>query len=110
MTPHEFHGNARAAVVNRTHRVVRNEALMLRAQRERSRGLWVPLAICSALLLVVLYAVWTMLSFYDITPNGIPDAGDQLPLMMLWFLPITAVALGVVWFRRARANEGEAPR
>ena len=40
-------GNARASVVNRTHRVIREQALDMREQKERKRSLWVPLTIFS---------------------------------------------------------------
>ncbi len=100
---------ARAAVVNRTHRVVRDEALRMREQRHRSRGLWAPLAICSALLLVICYAAWCILAGYDLTPTGIPDASDQMPLLLLlWSFPVAAVALGLIWFRRARGQQENA--
>jgi len=100
---------ARAKVVNRTHRVVREQALTMREQRETSRSLWVPLGICSVLLLVICYAIWFMLDGYDLTPNGVPDASDQMMILLLWSLPVTAVALGLVWFKRGRMNNnGEA--
>ena len=97
---------ARALVVNRTHRVVRDQALSMREQRRRSRDLWVPLAICSALLLVICYAIWGVLAGYDLTPTNIPDASDQMPLLLLlWSLPVAAVALGLVWFRKGRGAQ-----
>ena len=97
---------ARAVVVNRTHRVIREEALRMREQRHRSRSLWVPLTICSALLLVVCYAAWKLLAGYDLTPTSIPDASDQmLVLLLLWSLPVAAVALGLIWFRRGRGSQ-----
>ncbi len=102
-------GNARAEVVNRTHRVVREQARSMREQQQRSRSLWVPLGITSLLLPVICYAVWAVLDGYDLTPNGIPDASDQLPVLLLWFLPVTALALGLIWLRRAR-SENEASR
>jgi hypothetical protein len=95
-------GAARASVVNRTHRVVRAQAVTLRERKRHSRSLWVPLGICSFLLLAICYAVWGMLDGYDLTPTGVPDASDQLFLMLLWSLPVTAVFLGLVWFRRGR--------
>jgi len=98
-------GNARASVVNRTHRVVREQALDMRAQQERKRSLWVPLAIFSVLLPVICYAFWAMLDGYDLTPNGVPDAADQIVVMMMWFIPVTALVLGTVWLRRSRMNE-----
>jgi membrane-associated HD superfamily phosphohydrolase len=98
--------NARAVVVNRTHRVVRAEALTLQEQKQKSRSLWVPLAICSTLMLVLCYAIWFMLDGYDLTPNGIPDASDQMILLLLWSLPVTIVILGVVWVKRGRGRFG----
>ncbi len=99
----EFPEAARSVTVNRTHRVIREQALRMREQRTRSRSLWVPLAICSVLLVVVCYAIWAVLDGYDLTPNGIPDASDQIPLLLLlWSLPVAAVVLGMVWLRRQR--------
>ena len=97
---------ARAAVVNRTHRVVREQAVDLRERKQRSRDLWVPLTICSVLLLAVFYAIWNMLDGYDLTPNGIPDASDQIMLLLLWLLPVTAFVLGLVWIKRGRRISG----
>lgn len=104
---------ARAKVVNRTHRVIREQALTMREQREKSRSLLVPLGICSALLLMVCYAVWGVMDGYDLTPTGVPDASDQMLILLLWSLPITAFVLGLVWFRRGRGrfgNNGEMHR
>ena len=99
-----LHGAARAQVVNRTHRVVRDQALSMREHRSHKRSLWAPVIICSSLLLIICYAVWGMMDGYDITPNGIPDASDQLMILMLWSLPVTAVLLGLVWIRRGRSR------
>ena len=103
---------ARAKVVNRTHRVVREQALTMREQRETSRSLWVPLAICSVLLCVVCYAIWFLMDDAALVPNGVPDASDQLMILLLWSLPVTAVALGLAWFKRGGrgrfGNNGEA--
>jgi hypothetical protein len=98
-------GGARAQAVNRTHRVVREQALEMRALRSRTRGLWVPVIISSSLLLIICYAVWGMMDGYDITPTGIPDASDQMMVLLLWSLPLTAFVLGLVWIRRGR-NRG----
>lgn len=96
---------ARSSVVNRTRRVVHDEALQMKEKRNRSRSLWVPLSICSALLLVICYAIWGTMAGYDLTPSSIPDASDQmLLLLLLWSLPVTAVVLGFVWFRRGRGS------
>jgi hypothetical protein len=97
---------ARATVVNRTHRVVREQAQNMREQRERSRSLWVPLAICSMFMMALCYSVWYMLDGYDATPNGIPDASDQVILFLIWSIPVIAAVVGMVWFKRERLNEG----
>jgi hypothetical protein len=97
-----LHGAARAQVVNRTHRVVREQALTMREHRSRRRSLWVPVIISSSLLLIICYAVWGMMDGYDITPTGIPDASDQMMILLLWSLPVTAFLLGLVWIRRGR--------
>jgi hypothetical protein len=97
---------ARAAVVNRTHRVVRDQAMMMRERRQKSRDLWVPLTIVSVLMLVLCYATWLTFDGYDLTPNGVPDASDQLFILLLWSLPVTALVLGLVWFTRGRGRPG----
>lgn len=93
---------ARASVVNRTHRIVREQALSMRAQKQRSRDLWLPLGICSVLLLMICYAIWAMLDGYDLTPTGVPDASDQMMLLLVWSLPVTVVLLGAMWFKNSR--------
>ena len=97
---------ARAGMVNRTHRVVREQALTMQEQKRKSRSLWVPLMIFSFLMLVICYAIWGVLDGYDLTPNGIPDASDQMMILLLWSLPVTAVLLGLVWIKRGRNRVG----
>jgi hypothetical protein len=91
-------------VVNRAHRVVREQALTMRERKSKSRSLWVPLMISSTLMVAICYAIWRMLDGYDLTPNGVPDASDQLMILLLWSLPVTAAILGMVWFKRARTR------
>ena len=91
---------AHVAVVNRTHRIIREQALSMQEQRNRRRELWIPLSISSAVLLVLCYAMWGLLASYDLTPTGIPDASDQVMLyLLLWSLPVAAAVLGLFWFR-----------
>ncbi len=97
-------GNARATVVNRTHRIIRDQAVQMQQKRQRSRSLWVPLFICSALLLVIGYAIWGVMDGYDLTPTGVPDASDQMFLLLLWSLPVTVVVLGMVWLRKRKSS------
>ena len=96
---------ARASVVNRTHRVVRERAKTMAARRSRVRSLWIPLAVCSSLLVIICTAVWSALDAYDVTPGGVPDASNQFLVLCLWFLPVSMVLLAVVLFQRARKRE-----
>jgi len=94
--------SARASVVNRTHRVVRE---MIAARRSRVRSLWIPVAVCSSLLVILCTAVWSALDGYDVTPTGVPDASNQFLVLCLWFFPVSMALLAVVLFRRARKRE-----
>jgi hypothetical protein len=96
---------ARASVVNRTHRVVRERARTMAAQRDRVRSLWIPLAVCSSLLVIISTAVWSALEAYDATPGGVPEASNQFLIVCLWFLPVSMALLAVVLFHRARKRE-----
>ncbi len=97
--------SARASVVNRTHRVVRERAKSLAARRTRARSLWIPLGVCSSLLVIICTAVWSALDGYDVTPTGVPDASNQFLVLCLWFFPVSMALLAVVLFRRARKRE-----
>jgi hypothetical protein len=96
---------ARASVVNRTHRVVRERANTMAARRSQVRSLWIPLAVCSSLLVIISTAVWSALDAYEATPNGVPDASNQFLVLCLWFLPVSMALLAVVLFQRARKRE-----
>jgi hypothetical protein len=93
---------ARASVVNRTHRVVRERAKSIAARRSRVRSLWIPMAVCSSLLIIICTAVWSVLDQYDVAPNGVPDASNQFLVLLLWFLPMSMALLALVLFRRTR--------
>jgi hypothetical protein len=99
-------GTARASVVNRAHRVIRAQALMMREEKQKKQSLWVPVVIFSTLMLLMCYAIWFTLDGYDLTPNGVPDASDQMMIFLLWCLPVTAVLLVTVWFKRGRGRLG----
>ena len=53
---------ARASIVNRTHRVVRERAMELQQRKKSRRELVLPLLICSAVLFLVCYAGWVVAS------------------------------------------------
>lgn len=98
---------ARASMVNRTHRVVRERARAIATRRTQVRSLWIPLAVCSSLLVILSSAIWSLLDQYDVTANevastGAPDASNQYLVLLLWFLPVSMALLALVLFRRAR--------
>ncbi len=102
---------ARAAVVNRTHRVVRERASAMRARRRRVLELVVPIVICSAVLWIMAHAV---LSIADSSLSGIEeglwrhvselgaDAGMTVSLLLVWFVPLSVVTAAIVLLRRSR--------
>ena len=98
--------SARASLVNRTHRVVRERAKAMAAQKNKLRSLWVPLAVCSAMLIILATGVWSLLEQYDVTPDGVIDSSHQFLVLLLWFLPVSMALLAMVWFRRARRGAG----
>jgi ABC-type Na+ efflux pump permease subunit len=118
-----YSAGARAAIVNRTHRVVRERAQQMKKQQSSARGLVIPLLICSVLLLMMSYALWTVLSSGGASIGELQEKAGKLlgvhamdtdgPLSVLffWFLPVSAVALGTVLFRRSRGHgDGEVTR
>ena len=114
--------NARAAIVNRTHRVVRERAAAIHARKRTVRSLAVPLAICSALLLIVCHAVWTTVSQNSFGLGELGSVGEELEetasrllsgqamdsggpvyILLMWFLPVSLVTIATVLVRR---NQG----
>ncbi len=95
---------ASSELVNRTHRVVRERALTMQQQKSRVRSLWFPLVISFGFLASLLYALWNMLDESEFFPDGIPDASQQMMLLLLWCLPVSAIVLAAVWFRRGSQN------
>ena len=95
---------ARARMVNRTHRVVRERAQDIRSRRSRIRSLSIPLAISSAFVVILCTAIWSLLDQYELAPTGIPDASSQIFIFLLWFFPCSAALLALVWARGNNAN------
>lgn len=98
---------ARSQIVNRTHRVVRERAMAMNSRNERQRSLWVPLAICSALLITISYSAWTLLSPAEAgmeQPALASEPGSLMPVLLIWFLPMT-VALGVFILVRSHRDQ-----
>ncbi len=106
---------ARAAMVNRTHRVVRERAVAMQERRRRVRDLLLPFCICSAVLWMIAHAVW---STADQSLAGIEggverilaetgsDAGSSLTMLVVWFLPISVITAATVLLRRSRSVTG----
>ncbi len=99
-----FSAMASVAIVNRTHRVVRERAKTIEARKQTFRSLWIPLTVSGGLLVVLVCAVWSILDQYELAPTGLPDANQQMLVLMIWCLPISAVLLAVLWFRRGGPN------
>jgi hypothetical protein len=102
---------ARASVVNRTHRVVRERAKVLQERRNRDRSLMVPLILCSVLLILSALAVWTGLYEYqaaeaqsDLVALATTDANNHTMVALLWFVPVSIAMMAAVWLRRSRNN------
>ncbi len=108
---------APASLVNRTHRVVRHRATVMKARRSHVRSLLVPLALCSVLLALAGAAIWTGLYQYeaaeavqDVAALATTEANNHLLLALVWFVPLTLVLLVAVWVHRARGRESETTR
>jgi hypothetical protein len=103
--------NARAAIVNRTHRVVRERATAMQARKRTVRDLMVPVAICSALLLGIASAVWAVADeglagweggmWKRVMELG-SDAGNSISILLVWFLPVSVITAAIVLLRRNR--------
>ncbi len=103
--------DARAAVVNRTHRVVRERAAAMQERKRTTRDLIVPFAVCSALLLFIAVAVLHVADESVLDLEGSiwkrvvelgADAGSSVSILLLWFLPLSVITAAVVLFRRNR--------
>lgn len=111
-------GAAPAALVNRTHRVVRHRAKAMKAQRSCVNSLWVPLSLCSVFLALVTFAVWSGMYQSTDAAEAIQDVGsltsfdttNHLMVAMLWFVPLTLILLVAVWVRHVRSRESEPAR
>jgi hypothetical protein len=108
MEPEAMRATASAEMVNRTHRVVHERAKMMQARRSTMRSLWIPMAVSGGFLAVICCAIWTILDEYELIQTGAPDANQQMLVLLMWCLPVSALMLGVVLFRRGgnHADDG----
>ncbi len=103
---------ARAMVVNRTRRVIRERALAMQTRRRTARDLLLPCLICSTILLLIASALWT------VAEDGVPgweeglwrrvsllgaDAGSTISILLVWFLPLSVLTAAIVMLRRSKA-------
>jgi len=103
---------ASSKVVNRTHRVVRERAQLLKARRSYMRSLMVPLVLCSALLILTVASMWTGLYEYQGAADALQDVSstiaaasdDEFMVMLFWFVPVTLAVMGAVWLTRSRSS------
>jgi hypothetical protein len=102
---------ARAGVVNRTHRVIRQRAKVMQARRSRARGLLLPMIICSAFLLLIVFAMWSGLYQNpviaetletDVAALAAMDASNHYMVALLWFVPACLAVLATALYRRTR--------
>ena len=107
---------ARATIVNRTHRVVRERARVLQEKRSRDRSLMIPLVICSSLLILSALAVWTGLYQYPASETveavqsdvaALADINNHFLVVLMWFVPVSVVLLITFWVRRTRNNSDD---
>jgi protein-S-isoprenylcysteine O-methyltransferase Ste14 len=109
---------ARACVVNRTHRVVRERATAMKARRSHARSLMAPLAICSVLLILICFAIWTGMYQYqaaeavqaDVAALATTDSTNHFVVVLLWFVPVSVALLAAVWIHRSRHNSNDEAR
>jgi hypothetical protein len=107
---------AGSCVVNRTHRVVRQRAQAMQARRSRTRGLLVPLFLCSALLLLMMFAMWSGLYQNPVIAEMLQtnvaalaamDASNHYMVALLWFVPACLAVLATVLYRRTREFDND---
>jgi|HubBroStandDraft_2_1064218.scaffolds.fasta_scaffold518210_2 hypothetical protein len=113
---------ARGAVVNRTHRVVRQRAKVMQARRSHMRSLMVPLILCGVMLALTVFAVWSGLYQYqateaaeavqaDVAALAATDATNHFLVVLLWFVPVSLALLAAIWLRRTpKGSESETVR
>jgi hypothetical protein len=93
---------ATTSMVNRTHRIVRERARTMQANRKKIRGLMLPLLVCSILMILLFSACWMVLEQYELLSSDAPPQSHHLLLLLLWFVPVSGTLLALAWFRLSR--------
>ena len=94
---------ASSAVVNRTHRVIRERASKMQSQRSKVRSLWIPLGVSTALLVTLACALWTAFEDFEGSSAGLPNTSGMV-VVLVWSIPTSAMVLATIWSRRAGAS------
>ena len=94
---------ASAAMVNRTHRVVHERARNMQARRSKVRSLLIPLCMSTGLLVTLACALWTAFEDFEGSSAGLPNTSGMV-VFLVWSVPISAMILAVIWFRRANSS------
>jgi hypothetical protein len=113
-----FDSAAPAGVVNRTHRVVRHRASVMQARRSYVRSLTFPLILCSVLLVLTVFAVWSGLYQYQAVEAAEAvqadvaslDANNHFLVVLLWFVPVSLALLAAIWVRHSKNGGSETTR
>jgi len=77
-----------------------------------------PLAICSVLLILTCFAIWTGMYQYqaaeaaqtDVAGLATADTTNHFVVVLLWFVPVTFAVLAAIWYRRWRTNAEQVGR
>jgi len=113
-----MNATASASMVNRTHRVVRHRANAMKARRTYVRSLLLPLALCSVVLTLAIFAVWSGMyqstdaaeAIQDVASLASSDTTNHLLVALLWFVPLTLILVVAVWVRHIRSHESDRAR
>lgn len=97
---------APSRVVNRTHRAIRAQALKQQAQKKKVRGLYLPLIFGGVLLIAAVVTTAIILASDSEGEGSLPYASEQIFVLLMWLIPVSAAAVGVVWYKRGKADRG----
>ena len=111
---HRVSAPANSAVVGRTQRVVRARMRDAQTQKRTLRAVLLPLAFCSAMIVLIVHSAWQMLLQFGSSTSlagmltdsvgSLPENSMTLVLLSLWFLPLSMGVMVMIWFRRSRRS------
>jgi hypothetical protein len=100
---HHMNTAADHVVVGRTQRLVRERVTDSQSQRRMLRSLWLPLMVCSSMVIMIAYSAWTVLEQWNtMMADGAEfNSANNTPMLILtlWFLPLTMGVMVMIWFR-----------